>query len=568
MPEEQPTTERLTNRGQVYLVILLITALASLLAGVISMWVAGRTVPPEDVRSQALHVLRNWPMVLPLVAIALTVLVGRFVRWHFLLRSLNTRAPLGTSLLAFYAGVPMFLTPAYVGELVSAFVLNRLGGGSVFRGISAIITCRAHDVIAIAVLLFLHAGLGLGLSVIVGLIAAATLAWGASPFWTAGLDVVLKGARRVPVIRWLAPASAVDAALLLAPRCFIPCLLMSVAGWYLISIILALAVSVAGTPSDVQGCSRIFLEGTLHGARHFSPGGIGFTSRYMWYHLVTELGVADLAALQASTLTRFVISGLTILVGFATFFFVFNRHRRLLAAADRFDVLSTRYDEELAGYVLERLLDRKTERMQRQLDRAFDHPADLVGVDIGCGTGGYAARMAESCGQIVAMDAAEGQVRQAAGRRRANSAFLTAQLPRLPFHDASIDFAYAINVFHHLPNREAQREAFAEVSRILRPGGVFFIHEINTVNPLFRFYMSYIFPVLHQLDDGSELWLTPDDVEDLSEMPVEEGEYFTFLPEFTPRLWQTALGFLERWLERSRLRRYSAHYMLVCRKPR
>jgi ubiquinone/menaquinone biosynthesis C-methylase UbiE len=176
--------------------------------------------------------------------------------------------------------------------------------------------------------------------------------------------------------------------------------------------------------------------------------------------------------------------------------------------------------------------------------------------------------MAEACGRIVAVDAAEGQVRQAADRRRANSAFLAARLPYLPFGDASVDFAYAINVCHHLPNREVQRQAFAEVERILRPGGVFFLHEINTINPLFRFYMGYVFPVLHQLDDGSELWLTPEDVEDLTTMSTEAGEYFTFLPEFTPRLWQTALGFLERWLERSRFRRYSAHYMIMCRKRR
>jgi hypothetical protein len=79
--------------------------------------------------------------------------------------------------------------------------------------------------------------------------------------------------------------------------------------------------------------------------------------------------------------------------------------------------------------------------------------------------------------------------------------------------------------------------------------------------------MGYVFPVLHALDDGSELWLTPQDVEGLTDMRVVAGEYFTFLPEFSPRLWQAALGFLERWLEKSRLRRYSAHYMLICRKP-
>ncbi|MBN1344544.1 MAG: methyltransferase domain-containing protein [Phycisphaerae bacterium] len=566
MTRNDAPAKRPIDRGQVYLVVLLITAIASLLAGFVTMAYVARDLPAQSLRQHARHILANWPMLLPLLAIALTVLIGRFIRWHFLLRSLNTRAPLGTSLLAYYAGVPMVLTPGYVGELISAFVLNRLGGGSVFRGVSALITGRVHDVLAIFILLSLHSRVHEGLVLAGVIVGLALLGWLSSPLWTAGLDAVFRQLRRIPFLRWLVPGSAVDAAMLLAPGCFIPTLLVSVAGWYLISIVLVLAVSVAGYQPDVQGCSRIFLEGTLYGAKHLSPAGIGYTSHYMWHNLVRQLGVPDTVALEAATLTRFTVTGLTILVGFAAFFFVFNRHRRLLSAADRFDALSTRYDEELATYVLDRLLERKTERMLRCLDPQGAGAPSLTGADIGCGTGGYAARMAERCGRMIAMDAAEGQVRQASARRRTNSAFLAAQLPRLPLADESVDFAYAINVFHHLPDRDVQARAFAEVSRVLKPGGLFFIHEINTINPLFRFYMGYIFPVLHQLDDGSELWLTPDDVEDLTDMRVELGEYFTFLPEFTPQLWQTTLGFLERWLEQSRLRRYSAHYMLMCRK--
>jgi ubiquinone/menaquinone biosynthesis C-methylase UbiE len=567
MPETNAPSEKRIDRGQLYLIVLLVTAAVSLVAGIVIMgWVA-RSFSPEALRRHVLNLLRNWPMVLPILAIALIVLIGRFVRWHFLLRSLNARPPLGTSLLAFYAGVPMMLTPAYIGELISAFVLNRLSGDSVFRGIAAIITGRVHDVLAIVILLGMHKGVGHGIILAAAMIALAGLGWLVSPVWTSGTGVLLRGLRRVPVVRWLVPASAVDAALLLAPHCFIPTLLASVGGWYLISIVLALAVSVAGRQPDVQACSRIFLEGVLYGARHLSPAGIGYTSHYMWHNLVSQLGMPELVALEASTLTRITITGLTIIVGFPAFLFVFNRHRRLLSAADRFDALSARYDEEMAGYVMDVLLVRKTDLMKEWLVRTFGDVSALVGVDIGCGTGGYAARMASSCGRIVALDAAEGQVRQAAHRRATNSAFLTARLPDLPLADGSVDFAYAINVLHHLGSRDLQRLAFREIARILKPGGVLFLHEINTINPLFRFYMGYVFPVLHALDDGSELWLTPQDVEGLTDMRVVAGEYFTFLPEFSPRLWQAALGFLERWLERSRLRRYSAHYMLICRKP-
>ena len=49
----------------------------------------------------------------------------------------------------------------------------------------------------------------------------------------------------------------------------------------------------------------------------------------------------------------------------------------------------------------------------------------------------------------------------------------------LPFADQSFSSAVAILVLHHLKNSELQDRAFAEVHRVLRPGGSFFAFEIN-----------------------------------------------------------------------------------------
>jgi len=49
----------------------------------------------------------------------------------------------------------------------------------------------------------------------------------------------------------------------------------------------------------------------------------------------------------------------------------------------------------------------------------------------------------------------------------------------LPFADRSFTSAVAILVLHHLQSRELQDRTFAEVHRVLRPGGCFFAAEIN-----------------------------------------------------------------------------------------
>jgi ubiquinone/menaquinone biosynthesis C-methylase UbiE len=49
----------------------------------------------------------------------------------------------------------------------------------------------------------------------------------------------------------------------------------------------------------------------------------------------------------------------------------------------------------------------------------------------------------------------------------------------LPFADQSFSSAVAILVLHHLKTRDLQDRALGEVHRVLRPGGSFFVFEIN-----------------------------------------------------------------------------------------
>lgn len=49
----------------------------------------------------------------------------------------------------------------------------------------------------------------------------------------------------------------------------------------------------------------------------------------------------------------------------------------------------------------------------------------------------------------------------------------------LPFADETFSSAIAILVLHHLKSRELQDRTIAEVHRVLRPGGSFFVFEIN-----------------------------------------------------------------------------------------
>lgn len=65
---------------------------------------------------------------------------------------------------------------------------------------------------------------------------------------------------------------------------------------------------------------------------------------------------------------------------------------------------------------------------------------------------------------------------------RANSASVTViqgDAATLPFSSSTFSSAIAILMLHHLRSNELQDRAFAEIARVLRPGGVFLAFEIQ-----------------------------------------------------------------------------------------
>jgi ubiquinone/menaquinone biosynthesis C-methylase UbiE len=62
--------------------------------------------------------------------------------------------------------------------------------------------------------------------------------------------------------------------------------------------------------------------------------------------------------------------------------------------------------------------------------------------------------------------------------RGTNASVIQGDAAALPFPDKTFSSAIAILTLHHLRSNELQYQAFAEIHRVLRPGGVFLAFEI------------------------------------------------------------------------------------------
>ncbi len=90
-------------------------------------------------------------------------------------------------------------------------------------------------------------------------------------------------------------------------------------------------------------------------------------------------------------------------------------------------------------------------------------------LDVGCGDGLLACRLAELCRDVTGVDRDRRMI--ALARERAkdvpNVAFIDAEFPAFPFEDGTFDFIASNTAIHHM-NFEA---ALMAMTRLLRPGG-------------------------------------------------------------------------------------------------
>ncbi|NPC79259.1 class I SAM-dependent methyltransferase [Pyxidicoccus fallax] len=280
--------------------------------------------------------------------------------------------------------------------------------------------------------------------------------------------------------------------------------------------------------------------------------------------LLVQAGVAAEVAVFSAALVRAFTYWLVILAALGAILHIRRRLGRGTEAANHFDLIAEEYKDNVPEHIRLRLLNRKIELNLSHL------PKDryVRGIDAGCGQGWYLKEMLSRGYLVEGIDYSENQIKQAR-KYLGPDANLVRQgsISQLPFEDASQDFVYAVNVIHHLPDVERQQQAFQEVRRVLRPGGRFVVHEMNVTNPLFRFYMSYIFPLIKDIDDGTEVWLKE------TTGPLSEGwtlvktEYRTFLPDFVPQFAYRRLWGVEQCLERNRhAAPFSAHVTFVLEK--
>jgi uncharacterized membrane protein YbhN (UPF0104 family) len=258
----------------------------------------------------------------PILLLSLINYSFRFLKWHSMLRCVGAYVPWRSSARIYLACFSMVVTPFRLGEAYKLVFLKQLHGVSMRRTGPVLLMERVTDVAAIL----------------------ALASWRFSrtqhfPLWplvvlfcflVGGSLLAHEAPRRafVRLIGSIRPLAARAATLgevaehnaaLLRPRVLAATLGLSLLGWWLECVALAMVLRGLGSHLPLSEASWIYAAATALGNLTFLPGGLGGTeaSLILW---MEAQDVAHAAAVAATLLVRFATLWFAVLLGLSVSF--------------------------------------------------------------------------------------------------------------------------------------------------------------------------------------------------------------------------------------------------------
>jgi uncharacterized protein (TIRG00374 family) len=94
----------------------------------------------------------RWIFIPFILACAFASYLIRFLKWHYYIGTLGIHVPRKDSLLIFFSGFIMSITPAKMGEVLKSFLLKQVNGTPISKSAPVVVAERLTDVIGLMVL--------------------------------------------------------------------------------------------------------------------------------------------------------------------------------------------------------------------------------------------------------------------------------------------------------------------------------------------------------------------------------------------------------------------------------
>jgi len=230
----------------------------------------------------------------------------RFLKWEYYIRHLDIDIPLKTSLIVFFSGLMMVVTPGKTGEVWKAWFLRDLRDVSVSQTASVVGAERATDLIALSAFAFLGLFIYQRSSVVlIGMILLFLLGISLLQWRTFSLRV-LGLLESVPIIGSYAAELEEfyeNTYTLFKLRPVSIAFFISLVAWGLEGVALWVVLSGFSSEAALIGALFVFGLGSVVGAASLLPGGLAAAEASMVGMLVI-LGYTQTIAVSATVIIR------------------------------------------------------------------------------------------------------------------------------------------------------------------------------------------------------------------------------------------------------------------------
>ena len=229
------------------------------------------------------------------------------------------------------------------------------------------------------------------------------------------------------------------------------------------------------------------------------------------------------------------------------------------AASQRalYDRIAVHYDAAIPEHVANHYLRKRVALVDRLV------PPGALLLDVGCGTGTFAAALRRAGYRVCGVDASTGMLAQLRAGGRGTP--VAGGGERLPFTSGAFDLAITVATLHHIADPAQVARTLAEMCRVVRRGGYIVAWDHNPKNPYWPLLMARV-----PQDTGEERLVPQEEIVAgfaAAGATDVRAQRSGLVPDFTPPALLSLAELAETLVERTPgLNVFCAHNVVMARK--
>lgn len=260
-----------------------------------------------------------WPYIPVILGFATLNFILRFMKWHYYLSLINVNLSKMESVLIFFSGLSMSITPGKFGELLKPYLIKKHNSTPVSHSAPVVLAERFTDFVAVVVLsTFGVFSFQYGVKVfVVGIVIMCLVLVTITQKQLMGKIIRYSGTR----LKFLSRVThKIEAAYestykLLLPLPLVIATLLSLAAWFCECYAFYLVLKGLALKSTLFQATFVYAFATLVGAVSMLPGGLGATEGSMTGLLVVLFHENRSGAVAATLIVRLCTLWYAVLLG-------------------------------------------------------------------------------------------------------------------------------------------------------------------------------------------------------------------------------------------------------------